>query len=873
MSSPEPDDAARPSRPLDRPRVGPYARPASEVVRELASDPVTGLAEPEAERRLRDAGPNAIPRAAREGDLRIALRQFGDPLVWLLVAATAVSAVIGEQLDALVIAAILMMNALLGFVQEAGAERAIESLRDAVETGATVIRSGRPALVSSEALVAGDLVAVREGDRVPADLRVIASDRLRANESLLTGESAPVTKTTDPIEPGAPLADRSCMLYAGTSVTMGEGRGVVVAVAGATETGAIAQLAGEATRPATPLQRRMGRLSRIMVVAGTGITVTLFGAMLGQGAPAHEAFLVGVSVAVAAVPEGLAATVTIALAGGANRMARRQAIVRHLAAVETVGAATIAATDKTGTLTLNELRVVTVAALPGHEPEDVLAAGALASTAQAVATAGEEERLVGDPVDRAFMVAAGGAESGPPPRRLALVPFDPERKRLTAAYAGERCVRVVVKGAPEVLMARSRQSQAELDPLVAANRRFAGRGLRVLAVGEASVDTVAGLREDEIDGRIDVVGVVGLEDPLRDGASEAVRRARRAGVRVVMLTGDQPATAAAIASQLGIAPARLMTGAELGELSNAELRDRQRQVGVFARVSPQDKLRLVRALQSDGEVVVVTGDGVNDTPALRQADVGVAMGRDGTEAAREAADIVLTDDAFSSIVAAIEEGRRIAQNMRAFVTFLLSANLGEVLLFAGGVLVGAGVPMSVVQVLAVNLLTDGLPAVALAYDPIARETMTRGSPPQARLLVPGGVRRLLAIGGMVAGAAAAAYAVGGGGGTAHAQTMAYATIALSELAIVYSLRALGAPAWTGPANWRLTAAVAASVAVVVGTVYLPAAHDILGTASLSAPDAVAVALLASAPLLAAEAWKAVRVSSQPKDERRPLNSS
>ena len=858
MSPHEPDCAAGPSRPLDRRKAGPHARPASKVVEELASDPVSGLAEPEAERRLRDAGPNAIPRAARMGDLRIALRQFGDPLVWLLIAATAVSAVIGEQLDALVIAAILAMNALLGFVQEAGAERAIESLRDAVETSATVIRGGRAVLVSSEALVAGDVVAVREGDRVPADLRVIVADRLRANESLLTGESAPVTKTRDPVAPGAPLADRSCILYAGTSVTMGEGRGVVVAVAGATETGEIARLAGTAARPATPLQRRMSRLSRIMVVAGVGITVTLFAAMLGQGAPAHEAFLVGVSVAVAAVPEGLAATITIALAGGASRMARRRAIVRHLAAVETVGAATVAATDKTGTLTLNELRVVAVEALPGRRPEHVLAAGAMASTAHAVEAGRGDERVVGDPVDRAFILAGDAAETGPPRRRLVLVPFDPERKRLTAAYADDGRVRVVVKGAPEVLMARSRQSQAELGPLVAANRRFADRGLRVLAVGETSLDTVAGLREDELDGHIDVVGVVGLEDPLRDGAAEAVHRARRAGVRVVMLTGDQPATAAAIATQLGIEPAPLMTGAEMEALSDAELRRRQRPVGVFARVSPEDKLRLVTALQSDGQVVAVTGDGVNDTPALRQADVGVAMGRDGTQAAREAADIVLTDDAFSSIVAAIEEGRRIAQNMRAFVTFLLSANLGEVLLFAGSVLVGAGAPMSVVQVLAVNLLTDGLPAVALAYDPIARETMTRGSPPRARLLVAGGLRRLLAIGAMVAAAAAAAYALGGGDGAADAQTMAYATIALSELAIVYSLRALGAPAWSGPPNWRLTAAVAASVAVVVGTVYLPAAHDILGTTALSAPAAGAVALLASAPLIVAEASKAVR---------------
>jgi Ca2+-transporting ATPase len=410
-----------------------------------------------------------------------------------------------------------------------------------------------------------------------------------------------------------------------------------------------------------------------------------------------------------------------------------------------------------------------------------------------------------------------------------------------------------------VLMARSAAPVAELEPLVAANRRFARRGLRVLAVGEAILDTIDGLGDDELDGRIEVLGVVGLEDPLREGAAESVSRAQQAGVRVVMLTGDQPATAAAIATQLGMEPAPLMTGADMASLTDEELRPRQRATAVFARVSPEDKLRLVTALQSDGQVVVVTGDGVNDTPALRQADVGVAMGRGGTEAAREAADIVLTDDAFSTIVAAIEEGRRIAQNMRAFVTFLLSANLGEVLLFAGSVLVGAGAPLSVVQVLTVNLLTDGLPALALAYDPLTPEAMTGGSRMSpSRLIAAGGMRRLGMIGLTVAAAATAAYALGGGGATADAQTMAYATIALAELAIVYSLRSPSGAAWNGARNWRLSAAVAGSAAVVLASVYVPAANDALGTTALDAPAAAAVALLALAPLAAAELWKHVR---------------
>jgi calcium-translocating P-type ATPase len=861
MQRPRADGAGRSGAPAADLHPGPHALGASRVAERLAADPVRGLREAEAARRLEDAGPNVIPRAKRAGNLRIAARQFGDPLVGLLVAATVVSVVIGERLDALVIAAILVLNALLGFTQEAGAERAIESLRDAVETTATVVRDGRQRLVSSEQLVAGDIVVVREGDRVPADLRVLGGDRLEANESLLTGESVPVPKRVAPVAPDAPLAERRCMLYAGTSVTLGEGRGVVTGVAGGTEMGLIAQLAGTAERPPTPLQRRMGRLSRVMVVAGAGITVVLFAAMLGHGAPAHEAFLVGVSVAVAAVPEGLAGTITVALAGGARRMAGRRAIVRHLAAVETIGAATVAAADKTGTLTVNELRIVTVEALPGRRPEEVVEAGALASTARAVDAGEADPRMLGDPVDRAFVLAHGRADGDPAPRRLALVPFDPDRRRLTAAYAEGDGVRVVVKGAPEVLIGRAGQSPAALRPVIDANRRLAGRGLRVLAVGEARLESTAGVPEDELDARIEVLGVVGLEDPLRDGAVESVRRARQAGVRVVMLTGDQPATAAAVAEQLGLAAAPLMTGSELAMMSDEELRERQLTHAVFARVTPADKLRLVTAFQAAGDVVVVTGDGVNDTPALRRADVGVAMGRDGTAAAREAADIVLTDDAFSTIVGAIEEGRRIDQNMRAFVTFLLSANLGEVLVFTISVVVGAGAPMSVVQVLTVNLLTDGLPALALAYDPLAPETMMRGSLPATGVLVAGGLRRLGLIGVAVAASAAAAYTLGGAAATAHPQTMAYATIALAELFVVYSLRSATAPAWRGPANWRLTGAVVGSVAVIAASVYVPAANDVLGTAPLGPAAAAAVGLLALVPVAVAELWKLVgRVS-------------
>jgi len=645
-----------------------------------------------------------------------------------------------------------------------------------------------------------------------------------------------VAKDTQPVDPAAPLGDRGSMAFAGTSVTRGHATGVVAATGDATELGLVAELAASAKAPPTPFARRLGQLTRVMVVLGVLITVLLTAAMLLRGSNLQDAFLVGVAVAVAAVPEGLSATVTVALALGAAAMARRGAIVRRLPAVETLGSTTVIASDKTGTLTENRLRLARVWPAPGRDEETVLATALLASTADVVESEEAGPRIVGDPVDGAVVLAArerglarGDVEPGPVLREL---PFDPETRRAVLVYAEGDGARLVAKGAPEVIAARSAADGASLASLESRAEEWAREGLRVLAVADRRLDWDALRGDGDLDRDLRPLGLVALQDPLRPSAAASVRAGLDAGVDVRILTGDHPATAEAIGAELGLAPD-----------------------AVFARVSPARKLELVRDLQEAGETVAVTGDGVNDAPALRQADVGVAMGLSGTEAAREAADLVLTDDDFSTIVAAIREGRRVGDNIRTFVAFLLSANLGEVLLFAVAIPAGLGAPLTVVQVLAINLLTDGLPAVALSRDPAAPGVMARGPSRGDRLFSSRYVAALVGIGALVGLVSLAAFLVGRGDGDGVALTMAFVTLAVAELVLVFSLRAGPRPAWRAPRNLLLEGAVALSALAVGLLVYVPALHDPVGTVSLGAANlgvALAVAVLPAAVVEAAK---------------------
>jgi Ca2+-transporting ATPase len=816
---------------------GAHALTSEEVARTLDADLERGLSDGEAKARLERFGPNELPRARRPAYTAIALRQFTDPLVMLLMAAALVSALIGERIEAAAIAAIVLLNALLGFVQEARAEGAVLALRDVLEQRATLVRSGREREVGVEELVPGDLVVLREGERVPADARLIDSAGLAVDESMLTGESVPVDKLTDGVPEATPLAERASMVFAGSAVTRGRGRAIVTATGSGTELGEIAGLTEQAKPPLTPLQRRVGALTRLMVAFGVVVTLALGGAMLVRGSSLEEAFLVGVSVAVAAVPEGLAATVTIALALGAREMAARGAIARRLTAVETLGSATVIASDKTGTLTENRLRVAEALPVQGRDEQALLGGAALASTARFLGEEGEL-RAVGDPVDAALALAA--YEHGLTPavllenRRLVRdLPFDPVRKRMSLLYEEGSGSCLYVKGAPEVVIERATDGTADAAAMEAVAEEWASRGLKVLAVAQRRL-VDASLDDDALEHELQLVGLIGLHDPLRTTAFAAVSEARSAGLRVEMVTGDHPITARAIGRALD-----LPDGA------------------IHARVTPAEKLQLVESLQAEGEVVAVTGDGVNDAPALRRADVGVAMGLTGTEVARESADLVLTDDDFATIVAAIREGRAIADNIRKFVAFLLSANLGEVALFAIAILAGLGVPMTVVQVLLVNILTDGLPAIALTRDPAAPDTMRRAPERGDRLFPPRAWGVLAIVGVLVGVAALAGFLVGRSAGDDEARTMAFATVAFAELALVFSLRSPVSAAWEAPRNLYLAGSVVVSAAIVVVAVYLPILNDTLGTVALDATELGVVIALALAPFACVEAGKAL----------------
>lgn len=806
-----------------------HALQPSDVAEALGSDLGRGLSEREAAARLARYGPNCVQRARRPPYFRLLLNQLVDPLVALLLAAAAVSVAIGDGLEGTAIAIVLVLNGALGFAHELAAERAMIALREGFTHEAVVVRDGVERPLPAEEVVPGDIIALSAGERVAADARLFEGRGVETDESALTGESLPVAKQPDAVATAdVPLAERTSMVYAGSAVTRGRGRALVCATGGETELGRTASLAAAAKPPPTPLERRLGRLARHMVAAGFVLTAVLTGAMLLRGEPLHSAFLVGVAVAVAAVPEGLAATVTAALALGARAMARRNAIVRRLDAIETIGETTVVCTDKTGTLTENQIRVAALRPTQGVSERELLVAAVLASTPHRGA------RLPSDPLEAALVIAAmerGLSREEIVADREAVheIPFDSDRKCMTIVYGEREARRAFMKGAPEVVAQHAYIVDRGLLDVTTA---WAAEGFRVLAVATRPLEPDSPL-DETVEERMELLGVVAFHDPLRTTATDAVAEARRAGVAVWMLTGDHPVTARTISHALGI-----------------------EQAHVLARATAADKLALVTQLQAQGEVVTVTGDGVNDAPALRRADVGVAMGRSGTEAAREAAAIVLTDDDFSTLVAAIREGRRIADNIRKFVAFLLSANLGEVLVFAAAIGAGLGAPLAVIQVLLVNLVTDGLPALALARDPSTGLTML--SPPRRGTELFG--RRtwlaLAGIGILVGGSTLAAFLVGRAEGQGSAQTMAFATLALSELVLVFAVRSPTIAAWSLPRNTWLVASVLASVGLVAATVYIPIAHDWFATVALARPQALVVIALAIAPAVVMEAVKA-----------------
>ncbi|WP_409330468.1 HAD-IC family P-type ATPase [Trujillonella humicola] len=826
--------------------------PAHEVVLLLETDPERGLAGGEAARRLHLEGPNTLPRIDRRGPLLRFLQQFHHPLIYVLLAAAAATLALGEVVDAAVILAVVLINAGIGFVQEARAEQALDALMAMVRTRATVVRDGVRHRIPSEELVCGDVVVLETGDRVPADLRFLAVRELQVEESALTGESVPVEKVPVELPAGTALADRSNMAYSSGLVTRGRGRGIVVATGADTEIGRIHRLVGEAEALETPLTRKIGRFSRVLTVAILGLAALTFGLGTTRGEPAGEMLAAAVALAVGAIPEGLPAVVTITLAIGVARMACRRAIIRRLPAVETLGSTTVICTDKTGTLTANAMTVTTIVAGArsyavtgtGYAPEgrvlaggvpaggipadgvpvdleqqpvlrECLVAGALCNDTRLTGPTDRRD-VAGDPTEAALLVAAEKAGLDPGRLRQQLprvdaMPFDSDRRYMATLHRNPSGRTVAyVKGAVERLLGMAACElrddgttvAVDADAVHARADELAGRALRVLATGRVELPPgTTALSEQLLDGRLTLLGLQAMLDPPRPAAITAVAACRDAGIEVKMITGDHAATARAIAERFGLgsggAPA-VVTGPELAAHPDDDLPRLVAGTAVFARVSPEQKLRLVQTLQAHDHVVAMTGDGVNDAPALRRADIGVAMGAGGTEVAKEAADMVLTDDDFASIEAAVEEGRGVFDNLRKFITFVLPTSIGQGLVILVAVALATTLPVLPVQVLWVNMTTAVALGLVLAFEPLEPGVMRRPPVPPSRPLL---TRRLagrivLVSALMLVGAFALfEWTLDQGEEVAVARTVAVNVFVVVQVAYLLNCRSLDRPMW------------------------------------------------------------------------------
>ncbi len=832
-----------------------YAVAVDDVVAEFGGDSSAGLDEPEAQRRLERDGPNSVPERPPASVFVLVGRQFADAMVLLLIGATVVSFVIGENLDGFIILAIVLVNGGFGALQEGRAQHAARAVRALLQPRAIVIRHGDAREIDATALVGGDLMVIGMGDRVAADGRIIEATGLEIDESVLTGESLPRAKRAEPPLPSpTSVPERVTMVYAGTMVARGRGQILITATGPRTEVGAIAAMAAE-KRPLTPLQLRLERLARTLLWAGSAICAALTVVFMARGNSFASSLLIGVSLAVAAIPEGLTAVVTITLALGMRRLAARGAIVRRLVAVETLGSTTVICTDKTGTLTAGQMTVTrTLELTGGARAEKLLLEGALLASDPTLL--GAEDAAI----------AAGAAKHGVTRESILADrewlehrPFEAERRRASSVVREDGQSVGYVKGAPDALLPRIANPDWR-SRLGESTREWAAAGVRVLLVARHDVDE----RPAECEPELEPLGLIGLSDPLRETAPDGVADAARAGVRTVMVTGDEPRTAVAVARAcaIGGADPHVLSGAAMDALTDGELELRIVDVDVFARIAPAQKLRIVRALQRRGDVVAMTGDGVNDAPALAAADVGVAMGHGSTDAAMDAADIVITDNDLSTIVAAIREGRAIYSNIVRFVQFLLSANAGEVLTFALAVAAGTAAPLTVPQILTVNLLTDGLPAVALGLDPAEKNVMDTPPRPRRQGLLDTGRERLAIAAALTGVAAFAAFLIGSTTATSTGQTMAFMTLVLAQLGYVYGVRTDG-PCWQGAHNRLLTLATLGSAAFIFAAIGIEPLAQALDLTPLSAAQLSLSVALALLPLLGVEIAKATRGSRRP----------
>jgi len=881
----------------------PHAAAADDVLADLGVDPDLGLFEQEAQARLERDGPNLIHVEAPPTLLMLFLRQFKSTIVLLLVAAAAISLVVGDAKDAAAILAILIVNAMIGALQEAKAEGALSALREMTPARARCRRDGVARDLLACDLVRGDIALLRAGDIVPADGRLIAAVSLTVDESSLTGESLPVEKSPATVcGPADVPGDRLNMAFQGKAVTAGHAELVVTGIGMQTEMGQLAGSLASSAPPPTPLERQVAWLTRYLSLLAVGAATAVFILGVLRAEPLHQMFLVALSLAVAAVPEGLPAVVTIVLALGAQRMARRRAIVRRLAAVEALGSVTVICTDKTGTLTLGDMRVSTIVVgdraleltdrglLEHGQPVaadqvpgliDLVSAGVLCNNAQLGASS------TGDPTERALLHLALDLRIETSAltvdrRRVCEIPFDSERKRMTTIYRGPEGLVAYVKGAPDMILpACSHWLTTDGVQSLAGNDRvrvqatidaLASTGLRLLALasrtpdGEAELGATPGpteLSASLIETDLTLIGLVGLMDPPRPEVPAALAAAHAAGIRTVMVTGDHPITAVAIGQRLSLGHGETLTGVDLQQMSDVDLARAVRDLSICARVAPQQKVDIVRALQASGEIVGMTGDGSNDAPALRLADIGVAMGQRGTAVAKEAAAIVLADDNYATIVAATEEGRTIYANLRKTILYLVSGNLGEVLTILLAMLAGLPLPFQAIQLLWINLVTDALPAIGLAMEPAEPGVMDRPPRPRGESFLPRWIMPLIGVPSLLlAGVSVFAFVVAlnrAPGDLATAQTTAFVTLILGHLAIGWAQRAtltssLRLTLWSNPV---LLLSILLGIGSLLPLLYTELGRSVLHAAPLGVDSWALALILAPMPLIGSELTKLV----------------
>jgi P-type Ca2+ transporter type 2C len=857
-----------------------HAQPIERVLRKLATTN-SGLTAGEAALRLDCFGPNELRTVGHVSAWHTLFGQFKNVLIVILLAATAVSALLGHTLEAVVIAVIVTFAVLLGFIQEFRAERALEALKKMAAPVAHVIRDGVERALAAREVVPGDLLVLRAGDRVPADSRITLAANLAIDESALTGESAAITKSDAPLpDDHLPLGDRRNMAYAGTLVTYGRGQSVAVATGMDTEFGRISTLVQSVESGRTPLQENLDRVGALLGKVALLVVALIVGLGIWRGLPLLDMVVFGIALAVAVVPEALPAVVTITLAIGVRRMVKRNALVRRLPVVETLGSTSVICSDKTGTLTKNEMtvrrtfvagRMLSLSGA-GYEPvgefhdEDslivpdptlleLLRGGVLASDAKLRLEDGRW-LIDGDTTEGALVVAAAKASLdqaalGEQFPRIDEIPFSSERRRMTTLHEWAGMPVAYSKGAADVIFdsCTGWMSERGEGPLTAVvrerleevERHMAADGLRVLAIARKVARTIADAEEG-----MTLLGLVGIMDPPRPEARLAVQTCQRAGIRPVMITGDHPATATSVARELGLlTTGRIVSGKELARLTDEELHRQVHDISVYARVSPPDKLRVISAWQKRGDVVAMTGDGVNDAPALKKADVGIAMGITGTDVSKEAAAITLLDDNFASIIAAVEEGPIVFANIKKFLMYLLSSNLGEILLMAGAALAGLPLPLTAVQVLYVNLASDGLPALALAVDPPEDDLMRRKPRDPRDGIFTRPVIVLMLAGGVWSGVANItlfSWLLASGHAIEQAMAMTFASLVLIQFFKAYNYRSDRLSVFHRPfANHWLNLAVAWELALLAALIYVPWLHGPFTTFSFTTTDWLLVA--------------------------------